>query len=258
MTSSDRTTHSKKQFMGHALIASVFLFFVVVSLLLGETEFLAFLIVLAVIATAVAYVVWKFDALWARIVGLVAAILTLLSSFFFIFGIFQPFSPLEFVTGLAFTIGIILAIVGGIMALVAGRTGKMGDTTRDSQLTRTVLVVLGVATVFSIVGLFATKSTVSDEAAAGAVEIVMKDSEFDPASATVPAGSKLLVKNSDFFTHDFALDAFDIKVTIGPGSEKLIELPATASGPYDYYCSLHSSEDDGVRDGMIGDISVGS
>lgn len=260
MATSERTTHSKKQFLGLALVAGVLVFAVGLTLALGEAGdgFFFVFVAAAAIAVAIAYLAWRFDTLWARVVGLVGALLLLFATFFFIFGIFEPFSPIEFVIGVAYTIGIILAIVGGIMAIVAGRRGKMGATARDNQLPRAIAIVLGAAVVISIVGFFATRSTVSDAEAAGAVEVQMKNSEFTPEIVTAAAGTKLLVKNSDLFTHDFTIDEYDIEVKLGPGSSKLVEIPASATGSVPFYCSIHSDGDGPSRSGMTGSITIGS
>ncbi len=57
----------------------------------------------------------------------------------------------------------------------------------------------------------------------------------------------MLVHNADAFVHDFTLEALEIDVTIGPGSDALVDLSAAAPGTYDYFCSLHSDGTDGMR-----------
>ena len=76
--------------------------------------------------------------------------------------------------------------------------------------------------------------------------------EFDPGSSALPVDGKLLIQNSDPFVHDFTLDDLDIAVSIGPGSEALVDLTGLTAGTYDYICSLHS---DGET-GMVGTIVI--
>jgi plastocyanin len=76
--------------------------------------------------------------------------------------------------------------------------------------------------------------------------------EFNPGSSAVPVDGTLLIRNSDSFVHDFTLDALDVAVTVGPGSETLVDLSGHATGTYVHICSLHS---DGET-GMIGTITV--
>lgn len=255
MTESARTTHSTTQAFGLAVIACVLLIILAVNvLLLGGSEFIGFLIGTTVFAIAITVVVWRFDALWARIVGIASTIAILLTSFWLAFGIFQPFSPVEFVSGLAFLIGVVLSLTGGVRAILAGRRGTVGRSKGEAKQLQTVLGILGIAAVVSVVGFAATRTTVSDLEAEGAVVVDMTDFVFNPEATRVAAGGKLLVTNSDMFVHDFTLEEFDIAVTIGPRSETLIEVPTASPGTFEYLCTLHS---DG-ESGMMGTITIES
>jgi plastocyanin len=254
MSTEQRTTHSMTHLFGQALLAGTLLVILILNvLLLGGGDFLGFMIGITIFAAILAAAVWRFDKQWARIVALVGTVLVLMSSFWFIFGLFQPFSPLEFVSGLAFTIGIVLAFVGGVTAIRASRKGKVGPTSREGRLRPVVAGIIGVAAVVSSVGFMVTKSTVSEADAAGAAHLDIVEFEFTPEVAAVPVGGKLLITNSDLFTHDFTLDEFGIAATIGPRSEILIDVPTSAPGTYDYICSLHS---DGET-GMVGTLTIG-
>jgi plastocyanin len=219
---------------------------------LDLTEGLAFLIVVMAVAAIGALVVWRFDALWSRIVGIVVTLAVFMSTFWFAFGVFAPFSPLEFVVGIAYAIGVILSLVGGVMAIVAGRRDRVGPTRTERRLVPVIAGVLGVAAVVSIVALFATRTSVSDEEAAGAVPLDMVKFEFAPEETSVQAGGTVLLTNSDPFVHDFVLDELGIDVTVGPGSEALVSFEGATPGTYEFICSLHS---DGTS-GMMGTISI--
>jgi plastocyanin len=237
---------------GLALMSAAFLTVLLVSLaLLDGGDFLGFTIGVTFVSVFVTFLVWRFDALWSRIVGIVASVLMALSSFWLAFGVFTPFSPLEFVVALAFVLGVVISLVGGTRAIVAGRSGRVGQTTAEGRLAPVVLGVLGIAAVVSVVGLFVTRTTVSEADAAGATRLDMVDFEFDPDTAAVPVGGSLLLTNSDIFNHDFTLDELDISVNVGPGSEVLIDIAGATPGTYDYVCSIHSDGTTGMRGTII-------
>ncbi len=116
----------------------------------------------------------------------------------------------------------------------------------------TVLAAIGVAAVVSIIGFLLTKESVDGSESAGATALEMVKFEFNPGSSAVPVDGTLLIRNSDSFVHDFTLDALDVAVTVGPGSETLVDLSGHATGTYVHICSLHS---DGET-GMIATITV--
>jgi len=248
----ERTAHSSTQVFGLALISAAILTVMVVIVTVFDGEDAGFFAVIAAVVLATTFVVWRFDTQWARVLGLVLTIASVLMMFWLAFGLFQIFSPLEFVVGLTYVLGVLLSLVGGIRALIASRKGVEGPTRAEGRVRTGVLTVIGVAAVVSIVGFIATKESVDDAAAAGATAIDMTNFEFEPGSASVPAGGKILLQNKDPFVHDFTLDALGIAVTVGPGSEVLVDLSAAGSGAYDYFCSLHS---DGTSD-MIGSLTV--
>lgn len=117
---------------------------------------------------------------------------------------------------------------------------------------------MGVGSLVSVVGFFATRSTVSDAEAAAAVALDMDNFEFAPRSLTVAAGDKILLINSDLFVHDLTLDEGDVYVRLGAGGESLVDLGDLSAGTYEYFCSLHSFEENGVKKGMVGTITIES
>lgn len=81
--------------------------------------------------------------------------------------------------------------------------------------------------------------------------------EFDRATYDVAGGATILVKNSDPFVHTFTVDALDIDVDLGPGSETLVTIPAEP-GTYVLFCQPHSSDkDDPGEDDMAAVLEVG-
>ena len=255
MDEKPRTAHSSTQTFGLALMSAAVVTLVVVSLILfGADEEIGFFVGVAAALVVVTILVWRFDATWSRILGLVLTLASGLFLFWLAFGVFTPFSPLEFIVGLAFLVGFVVSLVGGIRAISAGRKGVEGPTDGETRLRKRLVTGLVALSVVSIVGLFVTRGTVSEAEASGAVTLDMFNFEFDPHSSTVPAGGKLLVHNSDAFAHDFTLDALGIAVTIGPGGEALVDLSGAAPGTYSYICTIHTSE----QDSMEGVLTVGS
>jgi plastocyanin len=251
MAEHQRTAHAATQTFGLALITAVFLTAMILTLILFGGGDIALFVILTALVGGAAFLTWRFDTQWARALGLVGTVLAL-GAFFFGFGIFQVFSPIEFVMGLAYVIGWVLSLVAGIRAILASRKDRTGPSLRESRTPVVVLGVIGVAAVVSVAGFLVTRQTVSDEEAAGATEIDMTNFEFDPETSSLAAGATILVKNSDPFAHDFTLDEFDISERLGPSSEVLIDLAGIAPGTYTYFCSLHS---DG-EEGMVGTIVI--
>ncbi len=255
MPDRERTAHSTTQALGLGMMTAALLIVVVVSLIVLGGEDIAFVAVPAAIAVVATFLVWRFDQLWARIVGVVATLLIGFLTWFFAFGVLAVFSPIEFIVGLLTLFGLILALYGGIAAIVAGTRGTAGPTDAEKRIPKVVAAVIGVAAVISIVGYVATRATVSDAEAAGATPLDMVKFEFDPVTETMNSGGSLLVANKDPVNHDFTLDELDIHVAFGPLSEKIVDLSAAPPGTYRYYCSIHAADGDDT-DGMTGTITI--
>jgi len=251
MTTKERTAHANTQTFGLVLISAALLVAVVLTLVLFDGEDIAFILVPTVAASGAAFITWRFDNQWARAVGIVGTILSL-GAFFLAFGLFHLFSPIEFVVALTYVLGFFMSLVGAVRALLAGRKGEREPANSGGRFRTTVLAVIGVAAVVSVTGFLLTKESVDDSESAGATALEMVKFEFNPGSSAVPVDGTLLIQNADPFVHDFTLDALDVAVTIGPGSETLVDLSGLAAGTYDYICSLHS---DGET-GMIGSITI--
>jgi len=254
MVDGKRTAHSTTQIFGLTLISAALLVLTVLSLVLFDGEGAGFFGVVTAVVIVVTYLVWRFDAVWARVLGIVATLGAAVTAFFLAFGLFQVFSPVEFIVGLLFVLGVLLSLVEGIRALVSGRSGDAGPTRGETRLRAGTLGLIGVAAVISIVGFFLTRSSVSEAEAAGATTLEMVNFEFDPFESTLSSGRTLLVDNTDAFAHDFTLERLDIYVYIGPGSQAIVDLSGAMPGTYDYYCSIHS---DGTE-GMTGTITIGT
>ncbi len=251
MTDRQRAAHATTQTFGLALITAALLSVVILTLVLFDGDDVVMFVILTAIAGGATFLTWRFDTQWAKALGILGTVLSL-GGFFLGFGLFQIFSPIEFTLAMVYVLGILLSLVAGIMAIVAGVRHKAGPSRREPLVPRVALGLIGIAAVVSVAGYFVTRETVSDEEAAGATEIDMVKFEFSPETSTVPASTTILVKNSDPFTHDFTVDALDISEPLGPGSEVLIDLSDAAPGTYEYVCTFHS--DNG--EGMVGTIVI--
>ena len=250
MTSRQRTTHATTQTVGLATITAAFVAVVVVSLTLLDGDEVGIFIGLMVLVGAATLVTWRFDTQWARAIGLVGTVISL-SGFFFAFGLFHVFSPIEFIAAVAYVMGVVLSLVGGIRAIIASRKGKEGATLAEQRLPVVIAGIVGVAAVVSISGFLVTRQDVSDSEAAGAELIEMTKFEFAPDPSAVPTNATLLVRNSDPFVHDLTIETLDVFVSVGPGSSALVELGDAPAGTYDYFCSLHWDGTSGMAGTLV-------
>jgi len=253
MNDRDRTAHSSLQLLGLIMMSvGVWAVILLSVLILGDTEEIGMFVIVGGISVLVTFLVWRFDSTWARVVGVLGTLAIAAATFFLAFGVFQIFSPLEFIVGLLFLFGFLLSLIWGIMALVSGIRGRTGQTRTDGAIRKVVLGLVGVLSVVSIAGFFFTQESVSEAEAAGATSLTMVDFEFDPGDSVTDG--RLVIHNADPFVHDFTLDDLDIQVVVGPGSDAIVDLSSAAPGAYDFVCSLHT--DPSTGEGMTGRITV--
>lgn len=254
MPVTERAAHATTQIFGLMLLTTATVAAAVIGLLFTEGE--GTFIPSAVIAAAVTWVVWRFDRTWATVIGIVGTLAATLGLFFLAFGVFQIFSPVEFIVGVMLVLGFFISLVAGIMVLVARFRNRMAPVAAGRRFRRTVIGVVGVLAVVSIGGFVLTRSTVSEAEAQGAVAVDMAKFEFEPGNTTVSQGQNLLVTNSDPFAHDFTLDEFGVYQYFGPGSDGVVDLGSVPPGTYTYVCSLHTDPNTG--EGMTGQLTIES
>jgi plastocyanin len=222
---------------------------------LDVSEDIAFFGISAAVPLIGAFLVVRFGT-WAKVVGIIAALLVGAALFWTAFGLFSPTSFFDFVPGVLVVPGILIAIVSCIGAIVAGRRGHLSTTATGGERTamRIVLTVIVTLAVLSGIATAATRSTV-DESDADAT-VVLKDFEFDKSEYRLQAGSRVFVRNDDPFLHTFTVDELDIDEAMSPGSEELIEIPSEP-GEYVVYCQPHTSDpDDPSEDDMTATLTV--
>jgi plastocyanin len=213
---------------------------------LDVSEDVPFFGIIATVALVGAFLVARFGT-WAKIVGIIIALLVGLALFWTAFGLFSPTSFFDFVPGVLVLPGVLIAIVSCIAAMVARRRGHL-TTAADGGERRALRIVLAVVVILAVLSGIATAATRStvDESDADAT-VVLKDFEYDSTEYQLQGGSRVFVRNDDPFLHTFTVDALDIDETMSPGSEELIEVPSEP-GTYVVYCRPHTSDPDDPSD----------
>ncbi|MDX1449687.1 MAG: hypothetical protein R3246_11570, partial [Acidimicrobiia bacterium] len=204
MADGERVRYGSIQVLGLALVSAALVTVLVVIAVLGQTEELGFFGMVTALSVVVTVVVSRVNKTWARALGLVGAVVVVGTVFFLGFGIFQIFSPVEFIIGLLIVFGFLLAVFGGVMALVAGIRGRRDPARVERPLRNVVLGTIAVASVISVVGFFATRERVEASEVGDATAVEMVNFEFAPESISTPG--RVVVHNSDPFAHDFTIE----------------------------------------------------
>jgi len=220
----------------------------------GDT---AFFLIVSAVGLLGSFVVLRFgQALWGKILGIVASILVAMAMFWTAFGLAYPGSFFDFIPGLLLLPGAIMGLVGSIAAIVAASRGKGTEAPAagERKTVRTVMAIVGVLAVISAVLTFLGSSSVDESEADETV--TLSDFEFDSESYDFAAGTTVLVRNDDPFTHTFTVEDLDIDETLTPGKEVLVEVPEE-SGEYILFCRPHTSDpEDPSDDDMAAELSI--
>jgi plastocyanin len=211
-----------------------------------------------------AFLVWRFGT-WAKVVGIVVALIALGTLWFTAFGLFEPTSVFDFVGGLLVVPGAVIAIVGCVQAIRAGRRGDVVSR-REGGETRAIGVILAVVVGLSLVSAVLTvvarptADATQADAEVGLEEFSFQVGRFEDGGVeeiTVAGGDTLYVENRDPFHHTFTVEDLGIDVSFGPSSQHLIEIPAQP-GTYTLYCRPHTSNPDDPSDSdMATTLTVG-
>lgn len=216
----------------------------------------AFLGVAFVVPAIGAFLVWSYGT-WAKIVGIVIAVLVVGAMSWTVFGFASPQSFFDFLSALLVVPGGLIAIVASIGAIrdsrrPSGSTRNAGSERRAIQI---VLAAVGVLAAVSAVLTVTSRSTVDGSGADVAVQL--SNFEYGEPNYTVPAGGQVVVRNEDPFLHTFTVDELDIDVTLGPNDSALVDIPDSA-GTYVVYCRPHTANPDSPgEDDMTSELSVG-
>ncbi len=251
-----RAVFTRTEVLGLTLLAVTPLFVfttaVIAGLPLDEGAFLAIPITAAAVGAGLA---WRFGT-WAKAVGLLLGLGAGTMVFWLMFGLAEPSSFIDFTAGVAWVVGVLLTLFGGVAALVKHKDLRVEATRAEHIVDRTALGVVALALLVSL-GLWLTaRESVSADLAAGATEVAAANFQF-PEAVTVANGDSVLVRNADPFFHTFTIDELGINVDLVPGTEVLVPISGPA-GSYAYYCVPHSVVDDGLdrEHDMTGMITI--
>lgn len=186
--------------------------------------------------------VWRYGA-WAKVVGIVITLAAAGALFWAVFGLAYPAAFGYFVSGVTFLLGVLVALGGNFAALVQGRRGHVVSITspRERRVVTGAAVILALAVLVSGVMTFLARGAVAD---VDGTPVRMTDFAFARDTYTVAAGAPamLAVHNSGAFVHNLAVPDLDVEpVTVLPGGDAVVELPAAAAGTHTIYCTLHSN-----------------
>lgn len=199
-----------------------------------------FLLIVGCVMLAGAALAWRFGT-WAKIVGIVAAVLPAFALFWTAFGIEAFPSFFDFMPALLVIPGAVLAVVGYIASIVAGRRGHRTSRATEGERTAIRAALAVVAVVALVTGALTIAGRSSVDASRADVAISASDFEFRAERLSVARGSTILVKNSDPFLHTFTIDALRIDETLTPGESVLVKIPDEA-GSYIFYCRPHTED----------------
>ncbi len=198
-----------------------------------------FLVVTTILGALGAFLVLRFGT-WSKALGIVVALALAGALFWTAFGLVQPSSFFDFVPGLLLVPGVVLALVGCIGAIVAGRRGRAGPVEGGERTT--IRVVVAAVSVLAVVSAGLTLlARESVDGSSASLTVAMKDFEYDRAEYALDGGSTVLVRNDDPFAHTFTIDELGIDEYLTPAAETLVELPPRP-GDYVLYCTLHTRD----------------
>lgn len=145
-----RAVYSRVAAFGLLLLAAAPIMLLIVSVASGmalgaEGPFLAVAAVVPLIAAALA---WRYGT-WSKIVAIIVALLAAGGLFWLAFGLAFPASFGDFVPGLSFVLGFVLALGGGIAALVQGRRRNLAAAATTGE--RRIILGAGALLAFAMV-----------------------------------------------------------------------------------------------------------
>lgn len=245
--------HTRTLVLGLALVSGALLFLFVAGLVSGIPADEAAFLVPFILAPAIGAVLAHRFGTWARVLGVVIVLAVVAMTFFLAFGLFQPASFVEFTSSVAYVLGVLLTLYGGIASIVGRRDLRPEPTSSELRLRRTSLGLVALALVVSLPLWFLTRSTVDAEVAAGLQEVTATNFAFE--DVTAGAGESIVVRNTDPFHHTFTIDELGIDVDLLPGEAVVVDLP-DATGTYTYYCVPHSMDGGNGADDMAATLAL--
>jgi hypothetical protein len=149
-TPTGRTPYTRMATAGLALMAAVPAFMLILGAFSGMEitgEDWGFFGIMIVVPAIAAGLVWRFGT-WAKVLGILVAAAGAFMMFWTVFGLAYPGSLGDFVPGVAYPLGVLMAIGGSVAAIVARRRGRVARTAtpieRGLLTAAAALVVLAV------------------------------------------------------------------------------------------------------------------
>lgn len=210
------------------------------------------LLILGLVAAAAAFVVRRLGP-WGKLVGLAAAVAMVVTLHWTWSGVRSFPSFFDFMPGVLVVPGAIVACVGCVAAIAAGRR-RLIVTGAERPAIRIIAAAVALMTVVSGVLTVTSRSTVGATPTAASVD--MKNFHFTHEIYRLRAGSVVLVRNDDPFVHSFTVDALDVDKRTNPGDRVLVRIPSQ-TGTFILYCKLHTFDPEHPRpDDMAAQIVV--
>lgn len=238
---------SKATIFGLGLFATAGLILLVGAIVSGDLDFLVLYLILTVVPIVLAFLVARFRGAWPLVVTTLVMIVSLVMNGPIIAeGLRYPRSFVDFPPSIIGLFGILIPLVASVAALVARRRGDRRSAATPVERTAALATVgvLAALTLMVVVLNLTGRESVSAEARAGAFPVRMKATRFEQERIEGRAGqpTRIVVRNSDPGVHTFTLLGQDVEVTINPGDERLIELPALPAGEYPFVCNVFGHE----------------
>ncbi len=142
--------------------------------------------------------------------------------------------------------GLVATLVAAVVSFVRHRNGAdRTESTRGERWAWGAVAALVLVTMAaSGIAHLAALESVSGDETSGAVRLEMRGTSFDPVDLRAEAGGpvRLVIENRDLVGHRFVVEPLGVDVGFVPGAEKLVELPAMATGTYIYVCTVDGHE----------------
>lgn len=223
----------------------------------ADPEALPFVAPPLVIGAIVALLSWRFGT-WSKVLAAVWGVFALAQVPMtpMLEGLGRPDSLFDFVPAWLFVLSAVTALVGGVLGVA--RRAQAGPAEVERRWVVGVGAIVALMVAVSGIASTTSDSALTAEERAGAIEVVMTDSEFTPSAIEVPVGeATFAVRNEGNVLHTFTIDELDIDEALSPGQEVLVT--ATVEAGTDtlvLYCRPHSIEDDDGLEGMFAELTI--
>lgn len=155
-----------------------------------------------------------------------------------------PASAGDFILNL----GAYLAALVGIAAAIAVLRGRAGSTGAARSVGLGAGGLFLVASIFSVFAAATYDDAVMQE---GDIELVTKDSEYQPVTIEAEEGEiSIFVDNEDATLHTFTIDELDVDLDVPASKSARVTFDAEPGRTYEFFCVPHESE------GMEGTLRV--